>query len=368
MTWSDLTRALVESGALTEEWAPVFERVPRSPFLPDAVYPKWDGEPVSRSADPERWQELAESDRVLITQFDDGEADGDRTPTSSSSMPTVVAQMFSCLGEVRGLNVLDVGTGTGWTTALAAAAGASVTSVEVDPRVGERAAQALEKAGVRAMLTIGDATRPLGTGRVFDRVHATAAVRRIPQAWINQTRPGGVIVTPYGTDYCNGAVLRLEVADDGSASGRFSDGVSFMWVRSQRPEHLPARNLDGIRYRPSAFDPRDLAKNHAATFAVGLHLPGVRSRERWSDTIEWATGFSEVWDQDSFAHCRYADWDAPHAAAEQGPRDLWHEIQTAYAWWEAEGSPGLNRLGLTVTPDGEHRTWLDSPANVLTKH
>lgn len=51
------------------------------------------------------------------------------------------------------------------------------------------------------------------TGTVpYDRILVTVGIRRVPTAWIEQTRPGGVILAPWGTTYGNAdAVVRLEV-------------------------------------------------------------------------------------------------------------------------------------------------------------
>ncbi|MGP3969913.1 hypothetical protein [Streptomyces sp. 6N223] len=43
-----------------------------------------------------------------------------------------------------------------------------------------------------------------------------------------------------------------------------------------------------------------------------------------------------------------------------GHRRLWDEYMAAHAWWRAHGEPGVDRFGLTVTPEGE-QVWLDHP-------
>lgn len=72
----------------------------------------------------------------------------------------------------------------------------------------------------------------------YDRVVCTASVRMIPRAWIDQTRPGGVIITPWGTDYGDGALTRLEVQEDRSASRRWGINLGFRRVRNQRRTFL----------------------------------------------------------------------------------------------------------------------------------
>lgn len=365
MGWETLTAALVEASTLTPDWEPVFRAVPRAELTPDRIH--YEDEWIDRRENSARWLDLVNSDLPLVTQLDDGAQDGDGTPTSSSSMPTVVAQMLRHLGVADGMRVLDVGTGTGWTSALLTQrlGDASVTTVEVDHDIAEQARERLVRAGLKPRTVIGDGYLGHPEEAPYDRIHATAAVQRIPRAWIEQTKPGGIILVPFGTPYCNGALLRLTVHADGSASGRFVENVAFMWARSQRPRSQPF-DVEDVRYSASRLDPLDVQNTHAGNFTIGLRLPGVWSMEVWAAHDRWSTGRSEVWDGISYAHCRYADWDAPHAVAESGPRNLWAELTDAYSWWESHRRPALNRLGLTVTAGGEHRAWLDDPGNAWT--
>ncbi|MYQ45637.1 protein-L-isoaspartate(D-aspartate) O-methyltransferase, partial [Streptomyces sp. SID4985] len=73
-------------------------------------------------------------------------------------------------------------------------------------------------------------------GAPYDRVVATAGVRRIPGEWIRHAARGGIILAPWGTHFGNGdALVRLRMTEEGgSASGRFLGPVEFMKLRSQR--------------------------------------------------------------------------------------------------------------------------------------
>ncbi|WP_067964836.1 hypothetical protein [Nocardiopsis trehalosi] len=67
----------------------------------------------------------------------------------------------------------------------------------------------------------------------------------------------------------------------------------------------------------------------------------------------------------SWALGEYAPHEASWETRSAGPRDLWAEIGAARAVWEAADRPARDRLGLTVTADGEHRLWADDPGHVL---
>ena len=71
---------------------------------------------LDRATDPDRWLSAVRSDRVIVTQFDDGASTWPRVgrrPSCSCSMPSLVAGMLEALDVRDGCNVLEVGTGTG---------------------------------------------------------------------------------------------------------------------------------------------------------------------------------------------------------------------------------------------------------------
>ena len=51
----------------------------------------------------------------------------------------------------------------------------------------------------------------------------------------------------------------------------------------------------------------------------------------------------------------------PWTIHQLGPRRLWNEVETAYDWWRQTGTPTPDRYGLTITPDGAHEVWIDTP-------
>lgn len=174
----------------------VMAAVPRSLFVPPVVWADLGPGPwerVDREADPAKWAGIAEAEISLVTQFDDGEAEGPGRATSSSSMPSMVAAFLHELDVREGCRVLEIGTGTGWTAALLcrlAGRSGHVTTVETDPQLTQQAAAALEAADYAPEVIAGDGAEGYAPGAPYDRVHATCAVRDIPRAWITQVQPG----------------------------------------------------------------------------------------------------------------------------------------------------------------------------------
>lgn len=125
----------------------------RAPFLPDVVW-RADGNGryarIDRRVDPSAWQESAEADCVLVTQWDDGASETpEGLPTCSASLPTLVKTMLDACDVRPGQRVLEIGTGTGYTAALLkdrVGPEGHVVTVEVDPQLAASARKRLAAA------------------------------------------------------------------------------------------------------------------------------------------------------------------------------------------------------------------------------
>jgi protein-L-isoaspartate O-methyltransferase len=348
--------------------------VPRWRFLPDLIWPhtaSGDYLTVDRAGDPGTWRRWAGSDAAIVTQWDDGKHGGREpglVPTSSSSQPSLVAAMLADLDPQPGDHVLDIGAGTGWTTALLAArvGPGNVTGIEIDPVVATAAAQRLAAAGIEAQIIIHNGDLGWPDAAPYDRLHVTYAVRQLPTAWIRQTRPGGVIVAPWRTDFTNpGAVVRLTVGSDGTATGPFTRAAEFMHDRHQRiawPGHtayIPGDHWPGgTRESTAAIRPCDLwdTPHDVALFVAGLLVPGVVHSTGGEDEF---TAWFYALDGQSWAALYADDYDDGRAEVYQGgPRQLWDEIEAAYHQWTRHGQPGHTRLGLSIGADGSARLWV----------
>ncbi|MEU0939433.1 hypothetical protein [Embleya sp. NPDC005971] len=349
------------------DWDRVFTAVPRRPYIPDVVWTDAD-EPINRETNPDAWAEAVAADIPLVTQMDDGAEGGGLFPSSSASMPSLVRLMLEQLDIRPDHRVLEIGTGTGWNAALLATAltDGGVISIEVDPALAVQAKENLFACDAEPFVIVGDGLRGYPDGAPYDRLIATMAVQHVPYEWPEQVKPGGVILTPWGTAFHNSGLLRLVVNGDGTASGPFVGSVNFMWARSQR-RRFDTREFvgdviadpDTKRVRHTTTDPRPMREEHAE-FAIGLCLPEVEQRVYFGhgDTA----GEYTQWLSDglSWASVDYKPGADKFEVNENGPRDLWAEAETAFEDWRSRGEPTREQHGVTVTPDGQ-RTWCDGP-------
>ena len=346
--------------------------VPRHWFVPERI--RVDGRPLDRAASPEAWLEAAYSDEPLVTQVDDGRPGGPGRASSSISKPSLVAEMLARLDVATGHRVLELGTGSGWNAALLCelAGEQAVTTVEVDPVLHEQAHAALTAAGYAPTAVLGDGLDGYPPGAPYDRIMSTMAVRRVPGAWVGQLRPGGRLLTPWGTAYHNGVLAVLHRDPDGAARGRFGGNAAFMWARSQRTPHGSVedrvRDGDDAEERTTELYPDEAVGDFDGSFAVGLFLSGVKEATVWEDDVPGSDRFT-VYLMDPGTGS-WASWYADaaarrHTVRQHGRRRLFDELEAAHTWWVDAGRPAHDHFGLTVHPDGRQELWLDAPDRVL---
>ena len=118
------------------------------------------------------------------------------------SQPYVVAFMTERLELAGGERVLEVGTGSGYQTALLSMLCGEVYSVEIVPELSERAREVLGgELGLRNVhLLAGDGTAGWPEEAPFDRILVTAAGPEVPAALLAQLSPLGRMILPLGPD------------------------------------------------------------------------------------------------------------------------------------------------------------------------
>ncbi len=133
-------------------------------------------------------------DAIAIKRAADG------TVIASSSQPSMMALMLEQLNLKPGMNVLEIGTGTGYNAAIMqhlVGPTGLVTTIELDPQIGEAAMDNLARAGMAAVkVVIGDGAAGFAPRASYDRIIATAGIWDIPAAWVRQLKPRGILVAP----------------------------------------------------------------------------------------------------------------------------------------------------------------------------
>lgn len=163
----------------------VFDEVPREEFVPEA------------------YRDLAFSD----TQLPIGHGQFMMTPT-------VEGRMLQALGLSSDDEVLEIGTGTGFTCACLAHLAHSVVSVDIFAEFAEAAATKLKSAGIgNATLQVMDATKTLPEGR-FDAIAVTASCPLFDTRFFDALAPGGQLFIIVGNSPVMDAELIVRGADD----------------------------------------------------------------------------------------------------------------------------------------------------------
>lgn len=114
------------------------------------------------------------------------------------SHPSTVA-MQSQLLEVRPrMKVLEIGTGSGYQTAVLCAMGATVFTIERQKDLYQQTSRLLKELGYRVQCFFGDGYQ--GLQGSYNRILVTCGAPEIPEALMTQLKVGGIMVIPLGDD------------------------------------------------------------------------------------------------------------------------------------------------------------------------
>ncbi len=117
------------------------------------------------------------------------------------SQPYIVAVMLESLQLTASSRVLEVGTGSGYVTALLAELAAEVVSVERHPSLSEKAREVLAALGYGNVKVItGDGTLGYPAAAPFDAILVSAAAAELPRVLLSQLSDTGRMIVPVGTN------------------------------------------------------------------------------------------------------------------------------------------------------------------------
>lgn len=366
-----LVETLRQRGALSDEAvAAAFRAVPREIFVPrvplDEVY----------------------RDEAIVTKRESG------VPVSSSSQPAIMAIMLEQLDVRPGMQVLEIGAGTGYNAALLqhlTGERGRVITVDIDEEVAAWARARLSSAGYREVVVIqADGANGYPATAPYDRIILTVGTADLAPAWVEQLRDGGLIVLPL---WLNTAQLSIALEKrDGALRSRSVQPCGFMRIRGRlagRDQFIAL--TPGITVGIDRDDPpldllRDLLRQPPR-------------REHWPEGVNAVRGdfyvFAALWDDlaltvssenqaAGFTGGRFgylsADGEAPSLCLVQsyydGDEEAISEILTyggdtacdrlraAFERWRALGSPSVRDLEIAVYP---RDTAPQAPAGAITR-
>jgi protein-L-isoaspartate(D-aspartate) O-methyltransferase len=167
------------------------------PFAPNHLPPGFRDESVLRAMEliprerfiPEPARDEAQSDVALPIGYG-----------QTISQPFIVAYMTAGLNVKPGARILEIGTGSGYQTAVLAVLGAEVYTIEIIPALSEQARRTLGELGLSQAVhfKVGDGWHGWPSAGPFDGVLCAAAPPRIPSGLVEQVRMGGRFVIPVG--------------------------------------------------------------------------------------------------------------------------------------------------------------------------
>ncbi|MCG0288055.1 protein-L-isoaspartate(D-aspartate) O-methyltransferase [Streptomyces sp. PSAA01] len=364
------------SVVLSSRLAGAFLNVPRHPFVP--VFYRRDGERFVpwriTDGDAGAWLDAVYTDDSLITEVEgvhaeEASLDGlTGVPTSSSTAPSLMADMLDALDVDEGHDVYEAGTGTGYNAgALCFLAGDKhVTTVDRTESLTDKARLRLGAIGFAPLVIHGDGARSFPADTLYDRIIATASVRRIPPAWLARLRPGGIMVVPIKGTLAGGMVARLTKVADGAAVGYIlHTPAAFMPLKSDTgtPTQVPV-----VREGPGGDTDLSarILDDWTFSFFAQLHMDPdlIRTYGKNDNGLHVTT----LYDPADGSATRIDDMpDGPPMVINSGPRNLWEPIEAAHKLWQELNRPRREWFTIEATraeqtvrytaPDGRVHRW-----------
>jgi protein-L-isoaspartate(D-aspartate) O-methyltransferase len=149
------------------------------------------------------------------------------------SHPFTVATQSQLLKVEPGMKVLEIGTGSGFQTAVLCELGAKVYSIERQKLLHDNSKKLLEKMRYKPHLSYGDGYKGLPAFAPFDRIIITCAIPKVPEALLMQLKPGGIIVMPYGEGEIQ-QMMVIQETEDGVFNSEFHGSFSFVPMLENR--------------------------------------------------------------------------------------------------------------------------------------
>jgi protein-L-isoaspartate(D-aspartate) O-methyltransferase len=115
------------------------------------------------------------------------------------SQPYTVAFQTELLEVKKGDKILEIGTGSGYQACVLMEMRSTVYSIERQEKLYLRTNKFLPAIGYKPKLFFGDGYKGLPQFAPFDKILLTAGTKAVPQALLEQLKPGGILVAPVGS-------------------------------------------------------------------------------------------------------------------------------------------------------------------------
>ena len=150
-----------------------------------------------------------------------------------TTQPSLIAVMIAGLDLAGDEQVLEIGTGYGYQTALLARLAANVTSIEIYSDIAAVARRNLSRQGIaNVQVIVADGTNGCPEGAPFDAIIVSAAHPAVPRPLIDQLREGGRLVQPIGPGG-NEDVTLFERTPEGLRDVRVLTRANFVPLRGK---------------------------------------------------------------------------------------------------------------------------------------
>ena len=152
------------------------------------------------------------------------------------SQPYIVALMTDLLQLEPDHIVLEVGTGSGYQAAVLSQLVKKVFTIERIEELGNASAERLKSLGYSNIECLtGNGYDGWPEHAPYDAIIVTAAASHIPQALIEQLKPGGRLVIPVGLPYMPQELMLVEKDEQGEIHTRDILGVAFVPLQEETP-------------------------------------------------------------------------------------------------------------------------------------
>jgi protein-L-isoaspartate(D-aspartate) O-methyltransferase len=338
---------------VTEGVVAAFAAIPRTHFI-SGFYQRLQTEKrenayryVTReSVGEEQWCRMIYQDTPLITQLG-----ANNVPASSSSQPGLMGQMIDALQIRPGQRILEIGTGTGYNAAILAFLTKSphlVTTIDIEPRLVERAALSIEEAVGEGMhLVVGNGLQGVPEYGPYDYILVTGAYHTIPRAWLDQLAPGGTLLMDYHKHFGN-VMLLMQKNQQGDITGQaLPIHALFMPLHQGSIEgHIPSVRLQPIDPVLAPLSASPLRPDHfrvkeELAFFLHCHFPQMAILRFWKGN----TSYTFLADAETKRLVQF------YQESIRGDHQLWQELLYFHHEWKQQDCPNRTSYTFVIEDD-----------------